>query len=326
MTNDKKAAAQADANIQAEIDSLVGQEPEQYGPPAPGQTVIAIPTRWVRVTHHSPDHIAARYPYAGYGSNLSLSQMGRRCSMAEIMGAGTLPNARIVFAYHMGVVADDQASVPVGVYRVTAPDVAALDRYEGLGRNYERFLVTVQMGDQMVRCFTYLKRNNDLEEPSDQYYATCAQGYADWQFDTRRLRHARDHARKHGRKRASPWSFENWYGANYPRRGNQSAHIPNVPTVDGSGNDNWEPESGNGTAASYNPRISLVSGRDLNKRREKRIEDMRPDEIRQRFTPPTDDPTRVSIVNGKDQNVFIGRNGARWRKGKNGVWYPAKED
>ncbi len=129
----------------------------------PEPATIAIPLRWVRVTHKSPDHIAARYPYAAFGSNLNIGQMAQRCPMADPVGVGVLRSARLVFAYYLGIVQDDNATVPVGVYRLNAADIATLDRYEGLGRSYERYLVTVELNGQAVRCFTYIKRNNEPE-------------------------------------------------------------------------------------------------------------------------------------------------------------------
>jgi len=171
---------------------------------APVPSDHALPMAWVRVSHKSPDHIAARYLYAGYGSNLALDQMTRRCAGVDLVGGGILRNARLVFAYHLGIVQHADSTVPVGVFKVTAADVAALDRYEALGRQYERILVTVEVNGQAVRCFTYLKRDNEPEAPSDSYYATCLQGYNDWGFDSRRLRHAREHAVKHGRPQRAP--------------------------------------------------------------------------------------------------------------------------
>jgi len=166
--------------------------------------VSALPMAWVRVSHKSPDHIAARYLYAGYGSNLNLDQMTRRCPGVDIVGAGLLRDARLVFAYHLGIVPDKDSTTLVGVFKVTAADVAALDRYEALGRNYERILVTVECNGQAVRCFTYLKRDNALEAPTDSYYATCLEGFNNWDFDSRRLRHAREQARKLGKPTRAP--------------------------------------------------------------------------------------------------------------------------
>lgn len=226
--------------------------------------VSAVPLRWVRVSHHSPDHIATRYFYAGYGSNLNLEQMARRCPAADIIGQGLLRNARLLFAYHLGIAEDEHATVPMGVFRLTAADVAALDRYEALGRSYERFLVTVEVNGEAVRCFTYVKRNNEPEQPSDKYYDTCLQGYADFGFDSRRLRHARDFARKNEKPKRYGRGYDS-YGTssgmdwrdymstgrnNWGMRGDhRAAMIPPVPTTDGSG------------TAGGQGKVSLVTGR-----------------------------------------------------------------
>ena len=118
-----------------------------------------LPMTWLRMTHKSPDHMT-RYLYAAYGSNLALEQMASRCPGADIVGGGLLRNARLVFAKYLGIVADDSATVPIGVFKLTAAEIVALDRYEGLGRSYDRILVTVECNGQAVRCFTYLKRDN----------------------------------------------------------------------------------------------------------------------------------------------------------------------
>lgn len=316
-------------------------EPDKVPTNEPGQSepeVTAIPLRWLRVSHHTPDHIATRYPYAAYGSNLSLEQMVRRCGTSDIQGTGLLRDARLVFAYYLGIEQAENSSVPIGVYKVTAADVAALDRCEGLGRSYERYLVTVEVNGAAVRCFTYVKRDNALEEPSDRYYQTCVRGYADWNMDARRLRHARDHARKHGKRR----TYSNGYGwydgvstkvdwSKYNGARDRRQHAATIPPV--ASYDDEEPE-GNGTAASYQPRLSLVTGRDLNKpRKGNGIEAKHVNAKVEAFTKanrkstlmPEDDPTRIAEYNASGQEEFTNpRTGEKWRKGRNGVWYRAK--
>lgn len=172
-------------------------------PPAPP------PLKWVRVSHKSALHIAERYPYCAYGSNLDLAQMGRRCPQAEIIGAGVLPDARLVFEQVATIVADERSTCPVGVYRLNATDVASMDRSEGLGRAYDRYLVTVEMSGALLRCFTYIKKDTRLGAPSQAYYDRIRSGYRQWGFDEQRVyraaRKARDrrvHNFDHGRW---PW-------------------------------------------------------------------------------------------------------------------------
>lgn len=293
--------------------------------PATNAEKAALPLQWVRVTHHTPDHLASRYLYAGYGSNLALEQMVRRCSQADIIGPGILRGSRLVFAYHLGIVEDAAATTLMGVYRMTAADIAAMDRYEALGRLYDRFLVTVEVNGVALRCFTYVKRNNDPEQPSDRYYETCLQGYRDWNFDARRLRHARDFARKHEKPKAyghratgNGWASNvDWrrYGGR-----NRGAQTPIVPTMDGS----HEPIA-NGSGESYR---SLVTGRQMNGRgtgshwrKAGNTKDIKATDIT-----GDSDPMRTSVDTGDGQAKFTNpRTGEGWAKGSNGVWYRVKD-
>lgn len=333
--------------------------PPDKGPEGtPEGTISALPLRWVKVTHRSADHIAARYPYAAYGSNLCLEQMVRRCPSAEIVGAGTLRDARMLFAYYMGIEQAEGSTVPMAVYKMTAHDVAAMDRHEGIhhrARNlgYERYLVTVEVNGAAVRCFTYVKRDNAIEEPSERYYQTCLRGYSDWNFDSRRLRHARDHARKHGIRRTYSdsygwWSNDGLKAINYDKYRKGTAVIPPVPSYDDTVG--MEEPDGNGTAASHQPKMSLVTGRELPSSRRARNGTVRKngctgcipkcrdcsfpawDEARRNAGRPShttlmplDDPTRVSKLNETGQTEFTNAKGERWTKGKNNVWYRVKE-
>jgi gamma-glutamylcyclotransferase len=325
----------------------------------PENPASAIPLRWVKVSHKTPDHIAERYPYAGYGSNLNLAQMSARCATVDLVGPGLLRNARLVFAYHLGIVRDDNKTVPVGVYRMSAADVAAMDRYESLGRNYERILVTVEVNGAAVRCFTYLKRDNAPEPPSERYYQICLQGYHDWQFDDRRLRHARDFARKNHKPRARGWT-QTYLPFDWSKYGQTGLNAWSRKPGEANGNTTTSYTDGDmeplqsGTAASYVPRsgtrrtqyydhdlrkmVPLPAGHrlrydDLLKRYVPvpMFETMRPEDIRKAIPQaprmedkrlPIEDPTRTST----DDNTFSNpRTGERWRKGKNNVWYRIKE-
>lgn len=158
-------------------------------PPAPP------PLKWVRISHHPAKHVADRWPYAAYGSNLDLAQMGRRCPQAEIIGPGTLSNARLVFEQVATIVADERSTCPVGVYRLNAVDVASMDRSEGLGRAYDRYLVTVETPGALLRCFTYIKKDTRLGPPSQSYYDRIRSGYRQWGFDEQRVYRAARKAR-----------------------------------------------------------------------------------------------------------------------------------
>lgn len=157
----------------------------------------SIPTTVLKVTHHSAAHIAQRYPYAAYGSNLSFEQMTQRCAKADVITSGRIIGYRFAFARVATIIKEESAQTPVGIYKMTPDDVMHLDRFEGLGRSYDRYLITPFTEDgRAIRCFTYIKRDEIPEEPIESYYQRILMGYRDWHFDDRRLRHARKRAAK----------------------------------------------------------------------------------------------------------------------------------
>lgn len=168
-----------------------------------------LPTAVLRVNHHSAKHIADRYPYAAYGSNLQLEQMASRCKDPQLVTSGYLPKHKLIFAHYCSIIADDDSNVPIGVYKLDADDVERMDRREGLGRSYDRYLVTVLTDDnRAIRCFTYIRRDQRLQPPPETYYQIVLRGYHDWRFDTRRLRHARDAAKKDYEAKKAKWKAE----------------------------------------------------------------------------------------------------------------------
>jgi len=157
----------------------------------------AIPTTVLRVNHHSAQHIAERYPYAAFGSNLWMQQMTERCPRAELATAGYLLDFRLDFAKVATITADEGSTVPVGIYQLTATDIERLDKKEGMGRVYDRYLVTaITQDSRALRCFTYIKRDGALQPPTPEYFGKLLAGYRDWRFEDRRLRHARQRAQE----------------------------------------------------------------------------------------------------------------------------------
>ena len=206
-----------------------------------------LPVRWLNVSHHSAAHIAARYPYAGYGSNLWLQQMAERCPQAEIIHRGRLRGARLAFAKVATIIADENVDTLVGVYTLTASDIETLDKREGLGRSYDRYLVTPEVDGNAVRCFTYIKRDATPAAPSDEYFAKLCAGFRDWGFPDRRLRRARERSTKDeaALPKPKPAQSNRWepWGRDYEDASRPRRHAA--------------PKSGN--------RTSLVTGRNLDR-------------------------------------------------------------
>lgn len=281
-----------------------------------------LPTRWVRVTHHQPGHLADRYLYAAYGSNLFIEQVSRRCPEADIVGAGHIPDCQLRFAYYATVKEAVGCTTPVAVYRLNARDIAAMDRFEGLGRSYERFLVTVTMADgTRQRCFTYVKRDDRVEAPSKIYYQRIEDGYRDWRFDLDILRAARSYAARNGRTQ--------YHGGNYGRwepEGHGYGHHA------GYGKPNywqdWQKERDErrrklSAIARKKARdasgkfVSLVTGRTIDRDPSPALY-----EDEQGLLPIEymTDPTRASKLVEGQVEFCNPRTGESWRKGSDGIW------
>lgn len=151
--------------------------------------------------------------YLAYGSNLNLEQMRFRCPNAKVVGYTYLPERRLVFRGSQTgnyLTLDDAPgarSIPCGVFEITDSDLVFLDWYEGYPRFYQRRILPVdyvwnvnthQTMLKDVKAMIYLMRpGHPLGQPSKSYWATCMQGYSDFDFDPRYLEQAlKDSARQ----------------------------------------------------------------------------------------------------------------------------------
>ncbi|TPL89750.1 gamma-glutamylcyclotransferase [Mesorhizobium sp. B2-3-13] len=134
--------------------------------------------------------------YFAYGSNMDIQQMKERCPDAEIVGSGHLPGYALCFPRmsmkrKCGVSSVEPfagGEVWGVVYRLTAADLALLDRNEGYqsGRDrhlnsYTRLPVTVTMNGVATEMQTYF-----AEPQSGKFLPSAAY-----------LQHLRDGARHH---------------------------------------------------------------------------------------------------------------------------------
>lgn len=266
--------------------------------------VDTLPTRWLNVSHHSAAHIAARYPYAGYGSNLWLQQIGERCPQADTYGRGRLRGARLAFARVATIIADANVDTLVGIYTLTASDIETLDRREGLGRAYDRYLVTPEVDDgNAVRCFTYIKRDATPAAPTDEYFAKLTAGYRDWGFPDRRLRRARERAIKDEAALFKKPETRNWepWGRDYGQASRPVRHPA--------------PKSTN--------RTSLVTGRNLD--REPRLFE-RDETIGKYLERHERDPGIAEQItrDGGQTTFHNATTGEHWKKA-GGVWRRVKQ-
>jgi gamma-glutamylcyclotransferase len=108
--------------------------------------------------------------YYAYGSNMSLSRLQRRVP-AERLGVGILRGYALRFhkpgetdgsakcdIVHTGLCSDSVYGV---VYSISSEAMEILDRYEGVGTEYTRLEVVVEMNNGQVSAFTYKAMGSD---------------------------------------------------------------------------------------------------------------------------------------------------------------------
>lgn len=128
--------------------------------------------------------------YIAYGSNLNLEQMKRRCPDAEVVGSSKLEGYRLYFcggSYSAvaTVEPDEGSSVPILIWRISAKDEVALDRYEGYPHLYRKEWLKVELDGKKLSAMIYIMNTARLSKglPSQSYYHTILEGYNSAGFD-----------------------------------------------------------------------------------------------------------------------------------------------
>ncbi len=102
--------------------------------------------------------------YFGYGSNMSSAMMQEWCPNHKLIGKARLSGWKLAFtrlsqrwgAGVADIVESSNDSVWGGLYEISEADLAALDRKEGNGRNYQRIECDVIADGQSYHAFTYV--------------------------------------------------------------------------------------------------------------------------------------------------------------------------
>lgn len=140
--------------------------------------------------------------YLAYGSNLNIQQMKCRCPSARIIGTAEIKDYRLLFkgsgtGSYLTIEPFEGMSVPVGVWKVTPEDEAALDRYEGFPSFYYKKELTLDITGIRTRkvrkrpCFVYIMHEDrPVGIPSVEYMKVCIEGFHDFGFDSSILRQA----------------------------------------------------------------------------------------------------------------------------------------
>lgn len=129
--------------------------------------------------------------YFGYGSNLNVKQMNKRCSLAIPYKKARMPNYKLKFNQGvLDVVKAEGREVIGGIYIIPKADIENLDRYEGYPYLYGRS--RIRFKKEKLRAIIYYmkkdgKRRSINNKPTRYYYNTVKQGFKDWGIDTKFL-------------------------------------------------------------------------------------------------------------------------------------------
>lgn len=152
--------------------------------------------------------------YFGYGSNLDIFQMKRRCPDCEPVVSAKLPGYLLTFSGVLTIARDDEAYVLGGIYLVSDEDEGALDMYEGFPHLYVKRYTHVTIAGMRQEIFYYVMPEDSyhVSPPGQSYYNVCEQGYRDWGLDVAELEAARKRSWK-ARK-----SFYDWKSLSYRKQ------------------------------------------------------------------------------------------------------------
>ncbi|WP_313994955.1 gamma-glutamylcyclotransferase family protein [uncultured Selenomonas sp.] len=137
--------------------------------------------------------------YAAYGSNLSIAAMRTRCPEAQIIGTAVLADTALAYRgrppqVFLTLLPQAGASVPIGIWSVTARDEDALDRYEDYPALYRKETVLVRLTERGTGAerdaAVFLYRMVDGMPPGTPdaaYVDVCRAGFRDFGFDERLL-------------------------------------------------------------------------------------------------------------------------------------------
>lgn len=138
--------------------------------------------------------------YLAYGANMNVDMMAKRCTDAKLIGTGTLQNYRLMFkgeppSSYGTIEPWDGFEVPFVLWKISAADEKALDRYEGYPRVYQKHTVEVEVNGEKFKAMYYSKPENQRVNPAcDHYVAVLWEAYEHFGFDLEILKRARDFA------------------------------------------------------------------------------------------------------------------------------------
>jgi hypothetical protein len=123
--------------------------------------------------------------YIAYGSNLSKTQMRRRCPTARPLGKFMLKDARLVFRGVADLDFVPGEETPCGLWSINADDESALDVAEGIsiGAYFKSEEIVLSYAGRRRKAVIYLKNSEGVYPPTAEYARVIRQGYRDFKLD-----------------------------------------------------------------------------------------------------------------------------------------------
>ena len=123
--------------------------------------------------------------YFAYGSNMDRAHMARMCPQAKAYGTGRIAHYRFfITASGHGSIAPFRGANVLGVlWRVSAIDIAALDRYEEVaGGLYEQAMMPVKHDEKLLRALVYVAKDATPGRASPRYRAQVIGAAREWKL------------------------------------------------------------------------------------------------------------------------------------------------
>ena len=130
--------------------------------------------RSLRFAEGPPEKRKAPMQYFAYGSNMNVSQTQQRCPGITRIGKSELKGFRLVFNYHADIVPAEACTVHGGLWKITADNEIALDKYEGYPEYYGKYY------RDNVMFYRMKEASGNLDPPSTWYLKIVIQGYKDF--------------------------------------------------------------------------------------------------------------------------------------------------
>ena len=122
--------------------------------------------------------------YAGYGSNLNMKQMERRCPNSKLVTKSVIPDWTLVFRGVADIIYRKNSKLNIGIYEITKECEYSLDKFEGFPSLYKKKYFKIQLNEKNEDVLTYVMNPKySLGPPCEEYFKIIAEGFKDWKID-----------------------------------------------------------------------------------------------------------------------------------------------